>query len=271
MAEFQNTIDLLGDEAVTKALVEKTITELRDDVIKTVANNRLQFCKSLVRIDLPNLTTILDVAFQNCTSLAYVNAPKVTMIDKSAFAFCSKLASVDFPKVTSVGVGVFEYCSSLTSAKLPLLTNLAGAFKGCTALTEVYVPSATEATSSSFNGCTSLSFVDLPSMKKIANQVFYGCVSLKTIVLRSETLCTLSNTNSFSGVTATNELTPFASGKAGGTLLVPRALTTEYPNATNWSVVIAWNENNRVLTLEDYTVDGTITGEIDWDKLNGGN
>jgi hypothetical protein len=64
--------------------------------------------------------------------------------------------------------------------------------------------------------------------------------------------------------------THFASGKAGGTLLVPRSLTESYPTATNWSVIIAWNANNRVLALEDYTVDGTITGEIDWDKLNGG-
>jgi hypothetical protein len=109
-------------------------------------------------------------------------------------------------------------------------------------------------------------------MKEIANQVFYGCVSLKTIALRSTTLCTLSSTNSFSGVTApnTNETTPFYEGGTGGTLLVPRALVTEYPNATNWSIVLAWNANNRVLALEDYTVDGTITGAIDWDKLNGG-
>jgi hypothetical protein len=54
----------------------------------------------------------------------------------------------------------------------------------------------------------------------------------------------------------------------GGRLVVPRALTTEYADETNWSVVLAGYSTNRVLALEDFTVDGTITGAIDWDKLS---
>lgn len=268
MSEFVNTIDLLGDEAVAKAFIERNITEFHDDKLTSVSGYAFYDCSALTSISLPLSTSIDKYAFNNCTSLTSVDLPNATRLDQNAFKYCSNLTSVDFPKVTSVGTGVFEYCSSLTSAKLPLITNLAGAFKGCTALTEVYVPSATKATSSSFNGCTSLLFVDLPSMKEINNQVFYGCVSLKTIALRSTTLCTLTDKSSFSGVNASTS-TPFYEGGTGGTLLVPRSLTTEYPNATNWSVVIAWNANNRVLALEDYTVDGTITGEIDWDKLGG--
>jgi hypothetical protein len=86
---------------------------------------------------------------------------------------------------------------------------------------------------------------------------------LKTVILRNNSVCTLSSSSVFSN-------TPFASGKAGGTLLVPSALVESYKTATNWSSVLSQNAKNRFLALEDYTVDGTITGAIDWDKLNGG-
>lgn len=178
MSKFINTIDLLGDEAVTKALVEKTITEFNDDVI----------------------TKVGMYAFCNCTALTSVTTPLAVSVESNAFENCTALTSLDFPLVTSIS-GSYD---------------------------------------------------------------FSGCRSLSALILRSSTLCTLSGTTSFSG-------TPFSSVGTGGTLLVPRSLTTEYPNATNWSVVISRNANIRVLALEDYTVDGTITGEIDWDKLNGGN
>lgn len=155
MSDFVNTIDLLGDEAVTKSLIEKTITEFNDDV----------------------LTSVGMYAFYSCTNLTSINLPLVTSVGTYAFAICTNLACV---------------------------------------------------------------------------------------ILRAETVCNLSGIDAFNS-------TPFASGKSGGTIIVPRSLTTEYPNATNWSAVFANNANNRILALEDYTVDGTITGEIDWDKLNGGN
>ena len=176
MADFQNTIDLLGEEAFIKAFVDRIITEFNDDVIATVGRS----------------------AFSGCSQLTSVNLPLATSVDGYAFQSCTKLTSIDLPLATSVG-------------------------------------------SYTFNGCSQLTYV----------------------ILRAETVCTLNNTNAFKN-------TPFASGKAGGTLLVPRALVTKYPNATNWSSIFSGNTNNRVLALEDYTVDGTITGEIDWDKLNGG-
>ena len=38
--------------------------------------------------------------------------------------------------------------------------------------------------------------------------------------------------------------TPFASGKAGGTLYVPSALVSEYQAATNWSTILGYSTNS---------------------------
>lgn len=144
--------------------------------------------------------------------------------------------------VTSVGHHAFRHCDKLTSVNLPLVTSV-GHY--------------------AFDSCSQLTSIDLPLVTSVGTSAFYGCFELSCVIFRTETICALANVNAFNN-------TPFASGKAGGTLLVPRSLTTEYPNATNWSSIMSGNANNRVLALEDYTVDGTITGEIDWDKLNGG-
>ena len=289
MSEFVNTIDLLGDEVVTKALVEKTIAEFNDDVLTRVGNyafyecsslagvnlpnatmvgeRAFQNCKSLTSVDMPNVTTVRSNGFDGCTNLARINMPNLTGLEGYVFQNCSSLARVDFPLVKGNLPFAFTGCSSLTSAKLRSATALSATFYKCSNLTEVDVPSVTQV-GSAFKDCTSLAFVDLPIVTQIASQAFYGCVSLKTIALRSTTLCTLSATDAFSGLNESTR-TPFYQGGTGGTLLAPSALVENYKTATNWSVIWGYG-HNRFLALEDYTVDGTITGEIDWDKLNGG-
>jgi hypothetical protein len=76
---------------------------------------------------------------------------------------------------------------------------------------------------------------------------------LTTVILRSESLCTLENVSAFNG-------TPIASGT--GCIYVPAALVNSYKTATNWSSFAS-----KFRALEDYTVDGTITGELDETKI----
>ena len=164
--------------------------------------------------------------------------------------------------VTSVGDYAFGYCKQLTSVNLPLVTSLGqDAFKGCDQLTSIDLPLVTSVGSNAFQRCTQLTSIDLPSVTSVGSSAFYGCSKLSCVIFRTETICSLSNANAFKN-------TPFDSGKAGGKLLVPSALVESYKTATNWSVIWGYG-TNQFLALEDYTVDGTITGEIDWDKLNG--
>lgn len=170
------------------------------------------------------------------------------------------LTEVNDNTVTSVCEYAFYYHPQLTSIVLPLVTSVGKyAFQSCFQLTSIYLPLVTSVGIGAFQTCYKLTSIDLPLVTSVGSVMFQSCTNLSCVILRAETVCALSSSNAFGG-------TPFASGKAGGTLLVPRALVDSYKTATNWSVIWGYG-HNRFLALEDYTVDGTITGEIDWDKL----
>ena len=161
----------------------------------------------------------------------YVN-DRVTSIGRYTFISCSKLTSVDFPAVTNIGDEAFISCYKLTSVDFPAVTSIGGY---------------------AFSGCTNLTSVDFPVVTSIGSFAFISCSQLTALILRSENVCTLSATNALNS-------TPIASGT--GYIYVPRALVDSYKEATNWSAYAA-----RFRALEDYTVDGTITGELDESKI----
>ena len=82
----------------------------------------------------------------------------------------------------------------------------------------------------------------------------------------------LANTDAFGGcyhILGTTQSSYNPTGAKDGYFYVPRALlsdtdsTKDYRQATNWSTY-----STQFRALEDWTVDGTITGEMDWDKIN---
>lgn len=173
-------------------------------------------------------------SFQNCASLTSVNFPAVkNSIDVSAFQNCTSLMSVSFPNVRLIAVNAFQNCTSLTSVNF-------------SAVETMYAYS--------FRNCTSLTSVNFPAATKIDISTFLGCTSLNTLILSGESVCTLSDVNAFTN-------TPIESGT--GYIYVPSALIDTYKTATNW-VTFA----NQFRALEDYTVDGTTTGELDESKVN---
>jgi len=75
------------------------------------------------------------------------------------------------------------------------------------------------------------------------------------LILRNEsTIVTLSSSEVFD--------TSDGIGAGIGYIYVPAALIEEYKSATNWSTYAT-----QFRALEDYTVDGTITGELDETKI----
>ena len=235
----------------------------------TSMSSSFKGCTSLesVNITAKNISLMGD-CFVGCTSLKSFSATKVTYIGQRAFQNCSSLVSFTYSESTigKISDYTFQGCSSLASSlTFPTVTELWGsAFKGCSLLPNVYLPSLTTMTNGSqFADCTSLVYLDFPKLGKIERLCFQNCYALKTLILRKDTaICTLNNINAFDG-------TPFASGGTGGKVLTPRSFIEPYQTGTNWSTLYAAGSCT-FLALEDYTIDGTITGEIDWDKLNGG-
>lgn len=100
-----------------------------------------------------------------------------------------------------------------------------------------------------FYHAAKLTIVDVPSVTQIYGQAFYGAGNLTALILRSETMCKLGSTNAFT------------SSKVR--YYVPSALISEYRVETNWSSSPA----DSFRALEDYTVDGTIYGDLDESKI----
>ncbi len=141
MAVFQNTIDLLGDDAVFASVVERTISEFKDDVLTTIGYNAFRNCSALTNVDLPNATSIAAYAFYSCSAFTRADLPNATSIGNDAFEFCSKLTIVDLPNATSIGYNAFRYCSTLTNVDLPNATSLGiGAFDNCSKLASIRLP-----------------------------------------------------------------------------------------------------------------------------------
>jgi hypothetical protein len=155
----------------------------------------------------------------------------------------------------TVGQYAFYGCASLTSAIFPSVTSIRNnAFSGCSKLPSVDLPSATSIGTSAFFGCSKLPSVDLPSATSIGSSAFSQCSALKSLILRkSDAICTLSSNNAFTS-------TPIKGGT--GYIYVPSALIETYKTANKWSTFAA-----QFRALEDYTVDGTITGDLDPNKI----
>lgn len=98
------------------------------------------------------------------------------------------------------------------------------------------------------SGCTKLTAVDLGKPTDIYGNAFNGDTALNTLIIRrTSSVCALNNINAFTN-------TPFASGKAGGTLYVPSALFASYQSATNWSTILGYT-NNQIKSIESTHTD----------------
>ena len=161
-------------------------------------------------------------------SITEISSSSVTSIGDSAFRSCSNLTTVDFPVATSIGPSAFYSCRSLTTVDFPVATSIG---------------------SYAFYSCRSLTTADFPVVTSIGTYAFNSCRVLKSLLLRGNNVCTLSSTNAINS-------TPIKSGT--GYIYVPSALIEQYKASTNWSTYSA-----QFRALEDYTVDGTITGELD--------
>lgn len=151
----------------------------------------------------------------------------VTTIKSDKFRGCAALISVDLPAVTYVNTGAFRGLGKLSSVKFNAIGTIAA---------------------SAFESCGKLVYVDLGSAARLDQWAFYGC-GIKTLVIRDAEKCSTVVNQSLYG-------TPIASKT--GFVYVPGALIDKYKSATNWSV---YADQFRI--LEEWTVDGTITGELD--------
>lgn len=184
--------------------------------------------------------------FVNTTDIIGADELASRLIQGTLTEFCDN-------RVKIIGSYSFGYCSALERISCPAATTIRNyPFESCGNLVECSFPSVTQAENGCFQGCSSLRIIDLPAVKTIYGYAaFRYCSSLVAVILRNTTtVCTLKET----GETF--------SGAGSARIYVPASLLDAYRGATNWSVFA-----DRFRALEDYTVDGTVTGELDESKI----
>lgn len=139
------------------------------------------------------------------------------------------------------------------------------AFYNCDYLKSIKLPLVTSMGSTPFKICSRLQTVDFSQPLSFPYHTFGQCSMLTALVLRAETMSTMESTSAlymclrFYG-TYNAVFNPDALKDAY--IYVPRALVDSYKSATNWATFA-----DQIRALEDYTVDGTITGELDETKI----
>ena len=187
-------------------------------------------------------------------SITVLNDNKITSLRSFACSCCENLESVNLSAITVLGANAFANCPKLTEVRLQEVVELGEyVFSMDGALTQTAFPKVTTVYNFAFNN-SGVEILDFPSLTQIYPASFSSAKKLSTLLLRNEeTVCVLRGTAAFNG-------TPIAKGT--GYIYVPAALLDQYAAATNWSDFGA-----QFRALEDFTVDGTITGALDESKI----
>lgn len=209
----------------------------------------------------PNVVSVGEYAFCNSRSIGSLSIPNVKTVGANAFQYCNKITVLDAPNLTTMGAYAFSgnntYKMAFKSINLPKLTAVPNStFTYFASVAELVLPECKSVGNSSCTNWTNLQYVDLPKCTSISNYGLRNNSKLETLILRSETMCTLSNyalnsTKIFNGT---------------GYVYVPSALISSYQTSTNWKTIYGKNAN-AFRALEDYTVDGTLSGALDEAKV----
>lgn len=170
------------------------------------------------------------------------------------------LRKVECQNVTRIGTAAFQECTALTSVSFPRVRTINGyAFAACSNLQELSFPALEHIASNAFSVCLDLEYFEMGDAQNeslgswVGDNSFYAA-GLRSFVIRwKDVVSTLADVSAFTS-------TPIDSGT--GYIYVPRSLVDAYKTAGNWSTYA-----NQIRALEDYTVDGTTTGELDETKI----
>ena len=209
----------------------------------------------ITSLSAPNVTSIGDYALNNATALKSVYLPSCVSVGQYVFNKTT-MTSVSLPECASIGNYGFGSASKLATLELPKCKTIGNSALTYIAAKKLILPECTSIGNSSLTSCPNLEYVDLHKCTSIVNYGLRNNSKLATLIVRSETVCSLSNY-------ALNSTKVY---NGTGHIYVPAALIDSYRTATNWTKINA-NNADTFRALEDYTIDGTIMGELDTDKI----
>lgn len=181
-----------------------------------------------------NIIEIPDYAFYESKIKNIVLHDNITSIGKYAFCYCQNLVEISLPQ-NLISIGYMAFSDNWFEGNLVIPNSVVNideyAFRH-----------------------NSFPSVDVgKNVTTIKVQAFANNDFLKTVIFRrTESVCSVGD------IIFRN--TPIANGS--GYIYVPSALINSYKATTGFSEYA-----NQFRPLEDYTVDGTVTGEFDYSKI----
>ena len=178
----------------------------------------------------------------------------VTSVGAFGLAYLGKIRGLSLPNVTTIansGLRNSVVHDVTIKAEFPSLVNAGESFASGTGIGILKLP-VLEVIPQYALQYSDLRILYCGSVKTFRMQSVSGCSKLEAIVISASAVPTLPS----------GTLNGTAISKGAGYIYVPRNLVDSYKAETNWS---AYAEQIRA--LEDYTVDGTITGDLDETKI----
>ena len=125
---------------------------------------------SLKKVIVTDQETVVDKAFINCDLIEEIVYEKtITAIGLNAFENCAKIKAMPDYELSELSKGAFKGCTSLESIKIPSSLTIIGeyTFYGCAGLKSITIPNTvTEIRYGAFGKCDSLEEITVPFIGK---------------------------------------------------------------------------------------------------------
>lgn len=141
-------------------------------------------------------------------------------------------------RCAKIGAYSFRGCANLETLVAPNAKSVGEyALYNCSKLQSIVLPSVETVSANAFREASNLEVIDLPKLSAIPGTAFYGCRALKALILRSNTMVTLSSTSAFTQcyrMLGTKNPGYNPTGEKIGWVYVPSALLDEYLADSTW-------------------------------------
>lgn len=94
MAMIAPTVDSVGDATLTNSIIDRSITELQDNIITTPKKYALQDCAALKKVVFGEVTRVGTSTFCDCTALEVADFHQAVAITSGAFSGCKALKAL---------------------------------------------------------------------------------------------------------------------------------------------------------------------------------
>lgn len=91
---FKNTVETVGDAALIRSIIDKSITELNCNITTSIRQQAFRACAALASVNFPNATSVALGAFWQCTALKKAEFASAVAFANNAFYGCSALTAL---------------------------------------------------------------------------------------------------------------------------------------------------------------------------------